>query len=292
MSNTPSLVSDYDRPVHLGENVFWVGVYDVHSHSHSNSFLVVEQDQAILIDGGGRSAFARVVVKIIQSGIAPSNVGALVFQNYNPHYTGSISHLQGVIGRRDLKIISDRANQIFVQHDSESGVLLSLEDIQSQLSFSSGRRLDFIKMPFAHSAGSFATFDSKSGILFTGDLFGSYASAWDLFLQLAPKCRTCEDTAQCQDEKDGCPIRDILTFHRDIMASERALRFALDCIAKVPFTTIAPHHGGIIRNPDDIIRLCELLSSLKNVGIDGVIGERSFLDLGDTRPIREHLGGK
>jgi flavorubredoxin len=280
---------DYDRPVDIGTGVYWVGVFDALSLTHFNAYLIIDDDEAVLIDGGSRSGFASVVMKILQTGIVPSVIKALVFQNYNPRFTGSVLHLQDIIDRADLRIISDRTTHMFLRHDCKSDALFSLEDVNYKFTFSSGRRLEFIKMPFAHTAGSFATFDYKSSILFTGYLFGCEHSNWNLFLKLPPTCHTCTDYSNCAEKKEFCPITSVAGFHRSIMASERSLRYALERIAAVPFLTIAPQHGSIIHKPEDIVLICELLSTLKNVGIDGIIGDRSFFDLGDIKAVRERL---
>jgi hypothetical protein len=54
--------------------------------------------------------------------------------------------------------------------------------------------------------------------------------------------------------------------------------------------TIAPQHGSVIHDPEDIVLICNLLSALRGVGIDSVIGDRSFFNLGDTSPIERRLG--
>jgi flavorubredoxin len=282
---------DDDCPVKIAEKVYWVGVHGENSGSHSNSYLVLDDDEAVLIDGGGRASFPSVTMKIKQTGISPSAIRALVLQNYDPRSCGSLAHFEAIIDRKDLKIISHRANHMFIQHFSKSVSLISLEDVDHEFRFASGRRLRFIPTPFAHSAGSFVTFDETSGLLFTADLFSGASSRWKLLLSLTPNCRGCRDYSDCADQKEYCPIQDILRFHQDIMASERALKTALDQIAQVPFTAIAPQHGSIISDPKDIVLICELLSSLKDVGIDRIIGNRSFFDLGDTTPIRKRLAG-
>jgi hypothetical protein len=75
------------------------------------------------------------------------------------------------------------------------------------------------------------------------------------------------------------------------MSSQRALKLALDRMASVPFKVIAPQHGSIIHNSEDIVRVCDLLSSLEGVGIDGIIGDKSFHELGNTDPIKDRLLG-
>jgi flavorubredoxin len=286
----PVLDWNDDCPVKIAENVYWVGVHDVSSGSSSNSYLVLDDDEAVLIDGGSRSAFPAVTMKIIQTGISPSAIRALVFQNYNPSSCGSVAHFEAIIDRKELQIISDRTNHMFIQHFSHSASLLSLEDVNHQFRFSSGKQLQFISTPFVHSAGSFVTFDEQSGLLFTADLFSSSSSQWRLLFRPSSNCRVCKDLSNCQDRTIYCPILDILKFHQSIMASERALKSALDRIARVPFTAIAPQHGSIIDDAQDIVMVCELLSSLKDVGIDGIIGNKAFAELGDMTPLRERLG--
>jgi hypothetical protein len=174
-----------------------------------------------------------------------------------------------------------------------NATFLSLQDVDFAFRFSSGRTLRFIKTPYAHTAGSFITFDEKTGILFTSDLFSGYASAKDLFLHLGQPCRTCPnpgDMQRCAAGRTPCPIDGILSFHREIMTSERAIKLALEGMSKIPFTIIAPQHGGIIHEPEDVIHVCERLATLRGIGIDGISGDRPFAELGNITPIIERLG--
>jgi flavorubredoxin len=284
---------DYSRPIELAGGVYWVGFYDEQSGSQANPYLVVDGNEGVVIDGGSRSAFPKVMIKILQTGISPSSIKALVYQNYDPRLCGSIPHLEGIINRPDLQIVSDESNHKFIQHYSESATFLSLGNIEHQLRFSSGRRLLFIRTPYAHSAGSFITFDEKTGILFTSDLFSGYMSHWSLFLELSVACRECQTfdlKLPCMQNSGACPVWEIMDFHRHIMTSERALRLALEQIAHIPFSVIAPQHGSVIHNPGDIILICQCLASLKGVGIDQILGDRAFSGLGDIEPIRERFG--
>jgi len=278
---------DYDKPIKIGEGTFWVGHFDPVAGWLSSPYLIIDNGDAVLIDAGSRDDFAAVIMKTVQAGIVPSSIVALIYQNYDPRLWGSLHHLENLIARSDLRIISDRANLQFMQRHSGEAALMSVDEIDHRLELPSGRCLEFIKIPFAHSAGSFTTFDRNTGILFTGDLFSSYISDWSLRLALEPKCRTCGGIGICTDRH--CQIQDILRFHQDMMSSERALRLALDRIAALPFRTIAPQHGSIVCGSEDIVALCDLLASLKGVGIDAITGDRSFYELGDTSPIRDRL---
>ena len=57
------------------------------------------------------------------------------------------------------------------------------------------------------------------------------------------------------------------------MPSEKALKFSLEKVLDIPFTTIAPQHGSIITDKEQIRFVFEQLIALKQVGIDGILKE-------------------
>ena len=264
---------DLERSVEIAEGVYWVGYYDEQAGLHCNPYLIIDNDEALVIDGGSRPDFATVMMKILQTGIAPSQIAALLYQHYDPDLCGSIPNFEDIIKRDDLRIISDSANLMFIRHYSVATRLLPISQINYRYTFSSGRRLQFINTPYSHSGGSFATFDPQSGILFSSDLFGSLGLEWELFLNLSPECMNCFSLSNCPLKKTVCPINDILNFHREVMPSSKALKYALEQILNVPFTMIAPQHGSIINDRRVMRYVFEQLINLSDVGIDGLIDD-------------------
>lgn len=271
MPNPLSLNLDYDRPVKIEEDIYWIGFCDVQSGLHCNPYLIVDGEEAVVIDGGSRPDFPTVMMKILQTGTAPDSIMALIYQHYDPDLCGSIPNFEDIIGKDDLKIISDKENNVFIRHYSVSSKLLSLKAINYEYRFSSGRKLIFINTPYAHSAGSFITLDEKTGVLFTSDLFGSFALKWDLFLKLETECGDCSDYQSCPKNRSYCPFPDMFNFHRKIMTSCKALEFALKRIGELPFKIIAPQHGSVITERSEIELVLEKLATLEEVGIDGVV---------------------
>ncbi|MCK7469517.1 MAG: MBL fold metallo-hydrolase [Desulfomicrobium escambiense] len=212
---------DYERAVEIAKGVYWVGFYDTQSGLHCNPFLIVDGDEAVVIDGGSRPDFPTVMMKILQTGISPKQIRALIYQHYDPDLCGSLPSFEDIIGRKDLRVISAAASNMFIRHYAVKSKLEALENIGSRFEFSSGRVLQFIKTPYAHSQGSHVTFDAASGILFSSDLFGSYGSEWSLYLDLNPECLACSDFADCRGRHIKCPVRDILKFHEKLMPSEK-----------------------------------------------------------------------
>lgn len=262
----------YDKPIEIAEGVHWVGFADETSGLHCNPYLLLEGDEAVVIDGGSRPDFPTVMLKILQTGIEPKQIKALIYQHYDPDLCGSIPNFEDVIDRKDLVLISDKESNVFIRHYYVTSKVLSLESVQHAFTFSSGRRLEFYKTPYCHSVGSFVTLDIKTGVLFTSDLFGSISRKWELFLELAPQCRECDPgSISCSVEAAKCPLLGIVDFHRRLMTSNRALRHAMRVIADIPARMIAPQHGSILHHPQDMAAVTRALLNMEDVGIDGVL---------------------
>jgi flavorubredoxin len=261
----------YEDPIEIAEGIFWVGFYDQQSGLHCNPYLMIDGDEALVLDGGSRPDFPTVMMKILQTGIAPTQIKALLYQHYDPDLCGSIPNFEGIIKRKDLSILSETDNLMFIRHYSVSSRLVPLNEVNYCYEFSSGRTIEFIRTPYSHSAGSFVTYDPKSKILFSSDLFGSYGTEWNLFFELRPECLNCAALGNCPQNLTVCPINDILNFHRAIMPSRKALRYALEQLLQKPFETIAPQHGSIITDKKAMKYIVKLLISLQRVGIDGLI---------------------
>ena len=124
MSHTKD--ADYENPIEIAEGVYWIGFYDRQSGLHCNPYLIVDNDEALVIDGGSRPDFPTVMMKILQTGIAPGSIGTMVYQHYDPDLCGSIPNFEGIIKRRDLKILSASDNLMFIRHYSVSSRLVPL----------------------------------------------------------------------------------------------------------------------------------------------------------------------
>ncbi|CAB1065903.1 hypothetical protein D1BOALGB6SA_10702 [Olavius sp. associated proteobacterium Delta 1] len=273
--------TDYENPIEIADGIFWIGFYDQQSGLHCNPYLIIDNDEALVIDGGSRPDFPTVMMKILQTGIAPNRIKALLYQHYDPDLCGSIPNFEGIIKRKDLKIISATENLMFIRHYSASSRLFSLREYDYQFTFSSGRTLKFIKTPYSHSAGSFVTFDPKSKIIFSSDLFGSYGTEWELYLELKPECIECTNLVDCPKKLPNCPIKDILNFHKKIMTSSKALKFAFEKILAIPFDKIAPQHGSIITDKRELKYIFKQLTSMLDVGIDGIIEDNYHFNFGN-----------
>lgn len=264
-----NLANNYsDIPVELGKGIFWVGYYDEAEGLHCNPYLIVEGDEAVLLDGGSRTDFSTVMLKILQTGIDPKNINRLIYHHYDPDLCGSIIHLEDVIDSSNLKIISHNENNVFIKYYAPASPRVCISDLNYEYTFRSGRTLKFIRTPYSHSAGSFVTYDESTKTLFSSDIFGSLGKNWSLIIEIKPECKICDVKEKCSIDGKECNLHGMKNFHRRIMTSSIALKYAMKQIEKLDIELIAPQHGSIIYKKEDIEFLRKLLANLESVGID------------------------
>jgi len=262
---------NYDKAVEIGEGIFWVGFNDEKNGLHSNPYLIVEGDEAVLIDGGSRPDFSTVMMKILQIGIDPNQIVRLIYHHYDPDLVGSVSNFESIISNGELEVISQRQNNIFIQHYSVKSKLSCINEMKNTWTFKSGRTLRFINTPYSHSPGSFMTYDEKTKTLFSSDIFGAYGFHWDLYIELEEKCIGCSSYEKCSIGHKICFVPGILKFHQMIMTSEKALHYALDQVKDLDVELIVPQHGSLIKGKDSIEYIIKKLYALEDIGIDGVL---------------------
>jgi flavorubredoxin len=260
----------YDRPIEIAEKIYWVGFHEQLSNLHCNPYLIIEGNQAILIDAGSRPDFAIVMMKILQTGIAPEKIAALIYHHIDPDLCGSMSNMVDICKNPALIVLSDPDNNMFLSYYIEREKRTLLQSIAEYgMKFTFGERtVQFFNTPYAHSAGSFVTYDHKTKTLFSSDLFGSVSTQWELFIELRDECYVCEDYDRCIGQNKYCPLPDIFEFHKKVMPSEKALRHAMGIIRNLDIRMIAPQHGSIFKKKKDIDFLIEKLGALEGVGID------------------------
>lgn len=258
---------DFDRAVSLGNGVWWVGFQDRESGLRCNPYLIVEGDEAILLDGGSRPDFPVVMMKILETGLNPRNITALIYDHFDPDLCGSIPNLEEMIANPDLKVISADISKMFLHHYGSKSQFVSISKLDYKFVFKTGRELEFIPVPHCHSPGSFVVFDPLTRILFSSDLFGTYDKSWRLFLGLPEGCKQCDPCQQCQDNELNCQIEGYLAFHRTIMPCSKAVHLAMARLKTLPFEMVASQHGSILDRGSAQILIREL-ERTDDIGID------------------------
>lgn len=263
---------DYQRPIEIANGVFWVGFCDEETGLHCNPYLIIDGKEGVIIDGGSRPDFPKVMMKILKTGLKPKAIKALIYQHYDPDLCGSLPNFENIIDSPRLKVISTSENHMFLRHYSADSSIVKIEETKSEFEFSSGRKLKFLKTPYAHAAGSFVTWDEQTGVLFTSDLFGSFDNRWQLFQRIQEnEIDDNPKTKNISSEKNS-HISGIAAFHRRNFPTVKVLKHAMKVIKELNFKFIAPQHGSILDEKSAHLAI-SVLENLDNVGIDAFYPE-------------------
>jgi flavorubredoxin len=262
-----------DNNVEIAEGVYWVGFDDKKTNLHCNSYLIVDNNEAVLIDSGSRNDFSTVMLKIMRAGVSPNSIIRLIYQHYDPDLCGNLPQMEAMINNDELAVLSHHENNVFIDYYSTKTRKHCIKEQDYYFTFSSGRRLEFIHTPFSHTFGSFMTYDTKTKTLFSSDILGSYDTNWELYTHIDESCLNCAPTEICRSTGKLCEIVGMWDFHKRVMPSEKALKYALKKIESLDVSLIAPQHGSILHTPISRKIYIDQLKSLSNIGIEYYLRE-------------------
>ncbi|MDA3810694.1 MAG: MBL fold metallo-hydrolase [Spirochaetaceae bacterium] len=163
---------DPEEPVKIAENIWWVGHYIKNDNFQCHVYLIENGDQSVLIDPGSVLTF-NYTLKKIEKIIPFNNIRYFICHHQDPDITGALSNIDKLVKRKDAIIISHWRAIELLKHYGLSFPMLCVEEKGWKLKLGQ-RELEFIFTPYLHFPGAFCTFDKKSGILFSSDLFGGF----------------------------------------------------------------------------------------------------------------------
>lgn len=194
-----------------------------------NQFLIIQKDTAILIDPGSAAIFGELYDAISEH-IDPSHLKYIFFSHQDPDVAGAID--QWSVATSASLVISNLWVR-FMGHYGlmDMGRIMGLEDHGGKIKFGNDF-LQFIPAHFLHSPGNFSLYDSRSKILFSGDIGAAVASPQNLNKRV-------DDFDEHKPFLEG--------FHSRYMASNIFCRAWVECVRRYEVETIAPQHGSLFR---------------------------------------------
>ena len=218
-----------DKPTLLysqdNHSVYWLGIPQ-DSAFRCNSYLVVEGQEYVIVDPGGRDAFDFIKERVAQI-IDPGAISAMILCHQDPDVAGSMGNWLDL--NPGMKVITSSRTNILLPHFGAANyTFFNIEDDHEYL-FATGKRLQFIESPFLHSPGAFTTLDECPGFLFSGDIWAAVDMDWRLVV---------EDFHHHEMKLN--------LFHLDYMASNVAARGFVDRLRGITINAILPQHGSII----------------------------------------------
>lgn len=229
---------DMSKPIELAENIFWVGVYDQSQILQCHSYLIVDGDEAVLIDPGSIVLFEQIFEKIIK--IVPiEKIRYIVTGHQDPDVCFNIPlfEREGFVG----EVVTHWRTSVLIHSYGIESKYYPVDQNQYRLKLASGRTLEFIHTPYLHFPGAIMTYDPESKILFSSDLFGAISYNWSFWA-------------------DDRYIDSMEAFHEHYMPGHEVLSPIMELLLNLEISMIAPQHGSLIRAQikDSILALRDL----------------------------------
>jgi len=217
------------KPVELAPGVFHLGVKDQQNSWANIPYLIVNGDEAMIIDpGSAKPEFFSTVVRKIHAVINPQQIKYIVVQHQDPDLCAAMPLLEPMISP-EARIFTSVESLILIQHYGCRSQIMGVED-GDKISVG-GREIQFFMTPYAHFIGSMVSYDAQTQSLFTSDAFGGF---------------TVADNIYAGDEYPEF----LTTFLGQYLGSKRALEYALKRIEQLiegpGIERFCPQHGCII----------------------------------------------
>lgn len=217
---------DVDKAVKLDDGIYWVGYFDESASLHCNPYIIDDGEDVVFIEPGSIPHYPIVLSKVV-SIVDIRRINYILASHQDPDLCASIPKFEEVINRKDLKVVTHSRAAILMAHYGFKAPFYYVDQNEWKLTLKSGRTLRFIFTPYCHFPGMFVTYDEKSKILFSGDIFGAFSYDWNLFA-------------------NKYYIEAMKAFHENYMPSKEILNRAMEKIEKLDIKMICPQHGSII----------------------------------------------
>ncbi|MFV2056923.1 MAG: MBL fold metallo-hydrolase [Thiohalomonadales bacterium] len=213
----------------------------------TNEYLVINHDNAMLLDPGGQQVFPAVFSAISQH-YDPGNIKVLFASHQDPDIISSLDLWLEV--NPAAKCYLSWLWASFVPHFGGSDeTFIKVPDEGMDIDFY-GLNLAAVPAHYLHSSGNFHLYDKKAKILFTGDVGAALGT-------LDQNSLYVEDFIRHIKFAEG--------FHRRWMGSNEAKQDWCERVSNMDIDMLCPQHGAIYRG-DDVSRFINWFADLK-VGI-------------------------
>lgn len=208
--------------------------FDDESHEDSflsvNQYLIVQNGVGVLLDPGSVAIYEELYDAVSEH-VEIENIKYIFFSHQDPDVSGSIA--QWAISTKAKFIMSSLWIRFMSHYGfAEMDRVMSLPDKGAKLNFGKDY-LQFVPAHFLHSPGNFSIYDTKSKIVFSGDIGAAIVNTPQSY-------KTVENFEDHQVH--------LLPFHKRYMGSNKLCRAWVKKIEKLDVNMIAPQHGFLFEN--------------------------------------------
>jgi len=249
---------DFKKAVSIADKIYWVGMLLENDPFQCLPYFIENGDESILIDPGSMLEFEAVMEKVSQI-TDVKNIKYIILHHQDPDLCASVPEIEKRIGRDDLQIVTHSRMTVLIKHYKVTSSYYEIDKQEFKLTLKSGLELQFITTPYCHSPGAFVTYEPKSKVLFSSDIFGGLEESWEFYA------------------KDNY-FEQAKAFHSAYMPSKDIFNYALRKIEQLDINLIAPQHGSIIERK----YVYNLIEDMKNLECGLYIDNKYNDELIDT----------
>ncbi|MFT7860068.1 MAG: MBL fold metallo-hydrolase [Sulfurimonas sp.] len=194
-----------------------------------NQFLIVQNNSGILIDPGSQSVFDEMYDAVARH-IDVDQLKYIFYSHQDPDVAGSIAEWSV---SSPAKIIISGLWSRFMSHYGlmDMDRIMALPDPGAKISFGENF-IQFIPAHFLHSPGNFTVYDSRSKILFSGDIGAAVMPTHYIYKEV-------------KDFDAHLPLLE--EFHKRYMAGNSFTKKWVQNVRKYDVEMIAPQHGAVFK---------------------------------------------
>ena len=212
------------RTEKIANGVYWVGGTEQNGGLHCNPYLIVEGEEAVLIDPGSVLDFDYVFENVC-SLVPLEKIKYVILHHQDPDLCASVPLFEKK--GANFKIVTHWRTQTLIKYYGVKSDYYIVNENEFKLVLKTGRTLGFVQTPYLHFPGAIATYDYNTKTLFSSDLFGAFSFEWNLY---------------AGDDY----IEKMKAFHEHYMPSNDILRPVMEVFLSMDISRIAPQHGSVI----------------------------------------------
>ena len=221
----------------------------------SNQFVIVDNDQAILLDPGGDLTYTNLTLEIAKH-LALKDLNYIFASHQDPDIVASLDKW---LLHTNAKVICSKLWARFLPHlvagylSNSHGIntyerIIQLPDEGGIMTLGESK-LHMLPAHFLHSEGNFQVYDPVSKILFSGDLGASLV----------------DDANPVTDFEDHLPY--MAGFHKRYMISNKINRYWANMVRNMDIDMIVPQHGRSFQGKEMVAKFINWIEYLE-CGVD------------------------
>ena len=225
------------------EDVLFEGLWEIPNGVSLNSYIVKGEKTAIIDGVGDWDGYPESLYSLLDElDIDPKSIEYLIINHMEPDHSGWIQDFMKI--NPDVKLVcGDKSAALLDAFFGIKDNLIIVEDGKT-LDLGNGHVLEFYQIPNVHWPDTIATFDTKTGTLFSCDAFGSFGRLNEEHF----------DDELSEEQIDFYESEAVRYYSNIVAAFSHPVKKAIEKCSGLPIKIIAPGHGVVWReNPSKII---------------------------------------